>query len=315
MSSPFLRGSDPFYLIAEASGNHAQDLRRAHALVDAAADSGAHAVKFQTFRAEEIAADNIPILRGYDATHDEWLDGLKTKTMRELFQLGGLPRAWHRELRNHATDRGIDFLSTPFSVDAARFLVEEIGVPYLKIASGDLTFLPLLAYADTLDIPVILSTGGATMIEIADTVWGRLGNQYEAERLGLLHCRSIYPCPRNTMNLRTIEYFRTTYPLCTPGLSDHTLALVTTPVYALCLGARIIEKHIRLEDSLGVDTSHSLYPDSFKHMTQALHNVSAELGKADKTVHPLEGHDRLWARRSPEDWLRPTQAAREGRWA
>lgn len=309
--SPFLRHGHTFYVIAEASGNHSQSLDRAHALVQAAADAGAHAVKFQTFTPEEIAADNVRILRGYDRQHDAWIATLGVTTLRELFAQGGLPRPWHHQLKEHATDRGIDFLSTPFSVDAARFLVEEIGVSALKIASGDITFFQLLDYANTLDIPVILSTGAATLDDITAAVLLHLPTQYYAQRLALLHCRSVYPCPASIVNLRSIQYLALNFPYCTPGWSDHTTD-IGMPSYALCAGAQVIEKHICL-DADGVDAGHSLTPVAFQAMMQRLHEVAEILGTATKNVHPREAHDRLWARRDIDN-LRPTAAARAGAW-
>ena len=156
------------YVIAEASGNHAQDYARAEALVYAAADAKADAIKFQTFTAEEIAAD-VPIPRGQGgAAHDAWLDRLGAQSLRDLFQHGGLPRPWHFELKRLAEMMGLTFLSTPFSLDAARFLVEEVQVPALKIASGDLTFTPLLQYAASTGLPLLLSTGGAWTDSVND---------------------------------------------------------------------------------------------------------------------------------------------------
>lgn len=311
--SPFLRRGRSFYVIAEASGNHAQSLKRAHALIDAAAEAGADAIKFQTFTAEEIAADHVAILRGYNAEHDAWLDKMGVSTMRELFRKGGLPRPWHKQLKDHATERGIDFLSTPFSVDAARFLVEEIGVPYLKIASGDLTFLPLLEYANTLEIPVILSTGGATPEEISAAATIHLARQYLNRTLALLHCRSVYPCPEDIVQLHAIRYLAQNFPYCTPGWSDHTLSW-SVPGLALCVGAVVIEKHLTLDDE-GVDAGHSLRADGFARMVNGLIGIAHMLGEpGTKTVHLSEYHDRLWARRAPEDWRRPTMTARMGQW-
>lgn len=300
------------YVIAEVSGNHAKNRRRAEALVIAAGMAGADAVKFQTFTADEIAAKRVRIPRGVDTATDAWLDRLGVKTLRDLFTMGGLPREWHKDLKECATQAGLAFLSTPFSVDAAKFLVEEIGVPALKIASGDLTFEPLLEYANTLNIPIILSTGGATLQEVHRAV-DLLPHTYESGNLALLHCVSVYPCPDEFANLNAIRTLGAQFLRCPIGFSDHTLSIETVPALAVATGATILEKHITLDD-VGVDAGHSLDPRQFRRMVQQVRQVHAVLGTGKKEPCAAEMHDRLWARRSPRDWKRPTDAARRGQW-
>ena len=314
--------TDPnqIYVIAEASGNHNQDRQQARLLVQAAAASGVSAIKFQTFVAEEICAD-VPILFGHDAAHDAWCRNLGVTWLRELFQRGGLPRAWHQDLKQEAEDLGIDFLSTPFSVDAAKFLVEELGVRALKIASGDLTFAPLHDYAASTGLPVIISTGGATLDEIDETLqrynggktcgWGSL----ETEII-LLHCRSVYPCDERILDLESLLTLRNEFRLPVGvGLSDHTLSTDLVPAMAVAYGAVLFEKHLRLAtDTSSVDVGHSLDPDQFRRYVETIRHCTAIRGTGTKEPHPLELHDRKWARRSPNDWLRPVQAAREGEW-
>jgi len=307
------------YVIAEASGNHHKDMMAARALVVEAVGAGADAVKFQTFEPDEIAAEGITIPRGIDERHDAWIDYHDVKELRDLFAIGGLPRAWHRELKSLTEGLGITFLSTPFSVDAARFLVEEIRVSALKISSGDITFEPLLNYAKTLRIPIILSTGGATRSEIDRAIYLLFSHDLE---LALMHCRSSYPCSTGMMNLRCISTLRRikedNWPSIsshnfTVGLSDHTTSL-DVPAYAVCAGATIIEKHLKLYGAPAIDGEHSLYPGEFKTMVDNIRYVEKMLGDGDKKPIDAEMHDRLWARRDPSDWLRPTKEAREGRW-
>ena len=309
------------YVIAEASGNHGKDRGQAEMLMRAAAEAGADAVKFQTFEPHEIAAD-LPFPYGHDAATDAWARGLGVTRFPDLFTHGGLPRAWHASLKRWAEALGLAFLSTPFSVDAARFLVEDIGVPALKIASGDLTFTPLLEYANSTGLPVILSTGAATLDEIDAALLGPLRDTWVGERLVLLHCRSIYPCEPEDMNLRCIETLRERYNVPV-GLSDHTLSIYTVPALARDLGMTVLEKHLRLaEDRLSIDVGHSVGSASFALMVQALRQdgpgigleTAAILGDGVTAPHTLELHDRLWARRGT-DGLRPTDEARAGRWA
>ena len=308
-----LTNPDTPYVIAEASGNHNQDRQQARLLVQAAAAAGASCVKFQTFVAEEICAD-VPILFGHDAAHDAWCRSLGVTRLRELFAKGGLPRAWHEDLKQEAEDLGIDFLSTPFSVDAAKFLVEELGVRALKIASGDLTFAPLHDYAASTGLPVIISTGGATLDEIDETLQRYNGGVTDNTELILLHCRSVYPCDEQILDLASIATLR--YEFQVPvGLSDHTLSTDLVPAMAVAYGAVCFEKHLRLAtDTSSVDVGHSLDPDQFRRYVETIRHCTAIRGTGDKEPHPLELHDRKWARRSPNDWLRPVQAAREGEW-
>ena len=303
----------PVFVIAEASGNHGQDYATAEALVHAAADAGADAVKFQTFTAAEICAD-VLFPFGHDAAHDAWARGLGVERLRDLFALGGLPRAWHAPLKALAESLGLVFLSTPFSIDAARFLVEDVGVLALKIASGDLTFTPLLEYAASTRLPVLLSTGGATLDEVRvacnvlTSDWPHWGD------LVLMHCVSIYPCLIIEANLRAIS---TLYEECqwTMGFSDHTRSTDLIPAMAIALGCAVLEKHFCLaEDSTSVDVAHSLTPAQLTAYVHTARRASMILGHGRKEPHALEMHDRKWSRRNPIDWLRPTQEARDGDW-
>ena len=343
-SNRFLTNPDTPYVIAEASGNHNQDRHQARLLVQAAAASGASAIKWQTFTAEEICAD-VPILFGHDAAHDAWCRSLGVTRMRDLFAKGGLPRAWHQDLKQEAEDLGIDFLSTPFSVDAAKFLVEELGVRALKIASGDLTFTPLHQYAASTGLPVIISTGGATLDEIDETLQYYDGGAFYASsavahatavlpilprsetpstqsissssvtQIILLHCRSVYPCDERILDLESLATLRNEFD-APVGLSDHTLSTDLVPAMAVAYGAVMFEKHLRLAtDTSSVDVGHSLDPDQFRRYVETIRICCEIRGNGFKEPHPLELHDRVFARRDPSDWKRPVQRGREGEWA
>ena len=315
-----VRFDDPqrCYIIAEMSGGHQQDYAVAEQLVAEAAEAGADAVKLQTFEPEDICAD-IPLPFGHNPEHDAWLQGLGVTRMRELFALGGFPRAWTLRLKRFAETCDIELISTPFSVDAARFLVEEIGVKAIKIASGDLTFTPLLEYAGSTGLPLLVSTGMATIEEVQQA--------YETIRyakgtisrfpIGFFHCVSTYPCPADAANIRAIYEIVDAYAdgYAAVGFSDHTLSYDLVPALAVAMGATLYEKHIRLaDDTSSVDAPHSLPPAQFKKMVEVIRSVPSMLGDGVKRPHPLEMHDRLWARRDPSDWLRPTHEARGGRW-
>src|SRR3990167_5157600 len=302
------------YIIAEISGNHHQDYPTAESLVRAAALAGADAVKAQTFLSHEICVD-MPFPFGYDDAHDAWARSLGVVSMRDLFSKGGLPRAWHKPLEALRCSLGIAFLSTPFSVDAAKFLVEEIGVQALKIASGDLTFTPLLAYAACSGVPVILSTGGATLEEVkhARDVLDE-ASKYQVAGVVILHCVSVYPCADTIANLCAITHLPERISECV-GFSDHTLSYDLVPALAVASGATVLGKHLKLaEDTTSIDAAHSLPPYHFSRYVQAARQASVILGHGRKEPHALELHDIKWARRDPSDWLRPTEAARQGAW-
>lgn len=322
---PFTIGSKRFddqrrcYIIAEMSGGHQQDYDVAERLVAAAAEAGADAVKIQTFNAEDICAD-IPLPFGHDAKHDAWLQSLGVTRMRELFALGGFPRAWTPSLKRFAESCGVELLSTPFSVDAARWLVEEIGVKAIKIASGDLTFTPLLEYAASTGLPLFVSTGGATYQEVRtacdtiEAIWPQESDRQHA--LAFFHCVSAYPCPEDAANLRAIQQTKNACFYWPTGFSDHTLSVDIVPALAIACGATIYEKHLRLDgDNHSVDAKHSLAPQQFTRMVEVIRSVPAILGDGVKQPHALERHDRAYARRDPSDWLRPIRRVREtGTW-
>jgi sialic acid synthase SpsE len=295
-------------------------------MVKEAAKCGINAVKFQTFTADEIAAPGVHLPpRGHNLTHDEWLDRQQVRTFRDLFEKSGLPREWHKEMKRIAEDNGVEFISTPFSVDAAKFLVEEVGVRILKIASGDLTYVPLLEYAASTDCEIILSTGGAWPHEVHTALREGLGKRMEfwhgcpsswhATKLNVLQCVSIYPCPDDQASIGVIKRWQDEMPVgCGIGYSDHTLSY-EVPMLAVALGATIIEKHYKLtETDLSIDADHAMAQVGFMHMVGKIRLTPVIIGDGLKKPKPGEMHDREWARRDPSDWLRPTAHAREGNW-
>jgi sialic acid synthase SpsE len=301
------------FVIAELSGNHAKDYGKAVKLVAAAAQAGADAVKAQTFEPADLAAD-IPFPYGHDPATDAWARGLGVARFPDLFTHGGLPRAWHLPLKKLAETLGLAFLSTPFSLDAAKFLVEEVGVPALKIASGDLTFGPLLEYANDTGLPLIVSTGGATEDECYDALVTHLREAWTEERLVFLHCVSAYPATADMLNLRCLQSLREELDVPV-GFSDHTRNTGFVPAMAVAAGACCYEKHLRLDgDETSIDAGHSLVPAHFAMLVKVIREANEAMGNGVKRPHPQEMHDRLWARRSSTDWLRPTEAARAGAW-
>ncbi|HEY7702379.1 MAG TPA: N-acetylneuraminate synthase family protein [Candidatus Limnocylindrales bacterium] len=278
----------PVYIIAEAGSNHDRDLDQARRLIDVAADAGADAVKFQTFRADAIVAET--------PTRAKYLDEILPpgQTMSDLFRQLELPREWHATLAQHAADRGIDFLSTPFDHEAVD-LLDGLGVKAFKVATYELWHLPLIRDIASRGRPIICSTGMADMaaVQAAVDVVRQTGN----EGLILLHCVVNYPPPFADLNLRAIETMRRAFGVPV-GWSDHTPGWLA-PVIATSLGAAVIEKHFTTDRSRpGPDHQFALEPDELAEMVRAIRDTEAALGDGVKRRAPAEDDLYVTARRS-----------------
>jgi len=269
---PTLATSDPdvpaTLLVAEMSGNHNGSIERAEAIIRAAADAGADAVKLQTYTADTLT---IPCDNEYFRIKGTLWEG---RTLYDLYREAYTPWEWTPHLMALARDLGMDCFSTPFDASAVDFL-EECGVSRHKIASFELVDIPLLKKVASTGKPVILSAGMATLAEIDEAV--RTLRDNGAGELTLLKCTSAYPAPPEEANLRTIPHLAQTFG-CRAGLSDHTMGSATA-VAAVALGAAVIEKHFTLSRANGgPDGSFSMEPDEFKQMTQDCRTVAKGLG-------------------------------------
>ena len=281
-------GGAPVYVIAEAGSNHDRDLDQAKRLIDVAVAAGADAVKFQTFTADRIVAETT--------TRAKYLDDLlpPDKTMADLFRELELPREWHAELFRHATDAGIDFLSTPFDFEAID-LLDDLGVKAFKVASYELWHLPLIREVASRGKPIICSTGMADLADVQDAVdtVAATGN----EQLILMHCVVNYPPPFRDLNLRAIQTLRTAFGVPV-GYSDHSSG-ITAPIVATALGAAVIEKHYTLSRDLpGPDHRFAIEPDELTAMVQAIRDTHDALGSGVKRMAPAEEDLYTTARRS-----------------
>lgn len=245
----------PPFVIAEMSGNHNQSLDRAFALVDAAADAGAHALKIQTYTPDTMT---LNLRRGEFMVNDPkslWAG----KSLYELYQEAYTPWDWHEAIFNRAKERGMLAFSTPFDETAVDFL-EKLGVPCYKIASFENTDLPLIRKVAATGKPMIISTGMASVGELELSV--RTAREAGCKDLVLLKCTSTYPADPTNTNLNTIPHMRQLFG-CDVGLSDHTMG-VGGSVAAVALGACVIEKHFTLRRADGgVDSAFSLEPQEF----------------------------------------------------
>lgn len=260
----------PTFIIAELSANHLQDFDLAVETIKAMKNSGADAVKLQTYTADTMTVDvDNECFRIKQGTI--W----DKKTFYQLYQEAYTPWQWQPELKKTAGDLGLICFSSPFDKTAVDFL-EKMEVPAYKVASFEITDIPLIEHIASKGKPVIISTGIATLSDIEEAVNAckRMGNN----QIALLKCTSAYPSPLEDVNLRTIPNLRETFKAVV-GLSDHT-AGISVPVAAVALGAKIIEKHFILDRNLGgPDAAFSLEPKEFKEMAQAVREVEKALGE------------------------------------
>lgn len=271
------------FIIAELSANHMQDYDLAVETLKAAAEAGADAFKLQTLQPDKITL-NCNNEYFYIDQGTLW-DG---KTLYELYQETYTPWEWHKELKTLAEKLGMECFSSPFDLSAVDFL-ESINVPAYKVASYEITDLPLIEYIAKKNKPIIISTGLATLsdIEAAVNICKKVGNN----EIALLKCTSAYPASFEEVNLRTILNIRDTFSV-EVGLSDHTKGIVV-PVAAVALGAKIVEKHFILNKNLdSPDVEFSLDPHEFKKMVDAIRIVEKSLGKVTYKLTPKAKRNR-----------------------
>ena len=263
---------EPCFIIAEAGVNHNGDIGLAKKLIDAAKTAGVDAVKFQTFRTEDIVSKTTSV-----ATYQEKNIGT-SESQQEMLKKLELSYDDFVELKKYCDEKGIIFLSTPHTEDAIDFL--ENLIPAYKTGSGDLINLPFLKKVAKKGKPIILSTGMSTMQEVEEA----LEAIYEEgnNQVIVLHCTTDYPCPFEDANLRVMQAMKEKFN-CLVGYSDHTLG-VTVPIIAVSLGAAVIEKHFTTDKNLyGPDHKASLEPNELKKMVEEIRKTETALGSSDKT--------------------------------
>jgi len=259
----------PCFVIAEVGVNHNGDVELAHRLVDVAADIGADAVKFQTFTPELLAAPTAPKAE-YQTARDEAPN--QAAMLRNL----ALSRADHEALKAHAESRGLVFLSSVFDLLSLQ-LLDDLNVLAIKVPSGELTNLELLAKVAATGRPVIMSTGMATLVDV-ETAMAQFHDQ---AGVVILHCVSDYPAAPADSNLRAMDTLRERFGVPV-GWSDHTAGAAIAPA-AVALGADVIEKHLTLDTRMpGPDHAASLEPAAFEAMVVAIREVQSALGSGQK---------------------------------
>lgn len=276
------------FIVAEAGVNHNGDPALARRLVDAAAESGADAVKFQTFRVDALLTRAAP-KAGYQVETTG-----AGESQRDMLARLELDTAVLAELKERAATRGLTFFSAPFDEESADVL-DRLGVALFKVPSGEITNLPLLRHLASKGRPIILSTGMSSLEEVEQAVAAiRAAGD---PPLAVLHCLSAYPAPAAEVNLRAMDALATRCG-CPVGFSDHTLG-IEIALAAAARGAAIIEKHLTLDKSLpGPDHRASLDPAEFAAMVRAIRAVESALGDGTKRPMPSELDTRRVARKS-----------------
>lgn len=278
----------PCFIIAEAGVNHNGEIGLAKRLIDVAAEAGADAVKFQTFKAERIVTEQAPKARYQART-----TGGRESQLQMLRRLE-LSQEAHRELRRHCRERKLVFLSTSFDEESADFL-EALDVPLFKIPSGELTNLPFLVHVARKGKPMIVSTGMATLDEVKQAV-GAIQDA-GARSLVLLHCVSNYPADPIDVNLRAMRTMTVEFGVPV-GYSDHTMG-VEVAFAAAALGAAVIEKHVTVDRKLpGPDQACSCEPDELASLVRGIRKIEQALGHGRKEPAASEAETAAVARKS-----------------
>jgi len=278
--------TSPVFIIAELSANHNGSLENALATIKAAKLAGADAIKLQTYTADTITIKSNQ--EDFRIKGTIW-DG---RYLHDLYLEAYTPWDWHERLFQAAKDEGLVCFSSPFDFTAVDFL-EKLDTPAFKIASFEITDIPLIEYVASKGKPVILSTGIAELVDIQRAIDAciRMGN----DQIVLLKCTSNYPAPIEEANLSMINDFSTRFNVLS-GLSDHTMG-IAAPIVATVLGAKVIEKHFILDRSVGgPDASFSLNVEEFSEMVKAVRDAEKSLGVVDYNLTPKQASGKDFSR-------------------
>ncbi|GAP72151.1 N-acetylneuraminate synthase [Candidatus Symbiothrix dinenymphae] len=279
----------PAYIIAEIGANFDNDINKAKKLIDAAKAAGADCAKFQSFLADKIVSGKGFASMTLKGVHGTWGRGVD-----EVFRDAEFPRAWHKELADYCTKIGIDFSSSPYDFEAVDLCVE-VGVPYIKIGSGDITWLEMLAYIAKTGKPLFLATGDATMSEIDEAV--RTIQDAGCNDLVLMQCITNYPSLVESANINVLRNYKKSFDILT-GYSDHSPGSVVV-LGSIALGACVIEKHFTLnKKDKGPDHNHSMDVEQFTQMVKDIRALEAAMGSTQKFVVAEESETVIVQRRS-----------------
>ncbi len=278
------------FIIAEAGVNHNGSIELARQLIDTASEAGANAVKFQTFKAENLVSKNASKAEYQKETTDA------NESQYDMIKKLELDVDTHKELMAYCKQKDIMFLSTPFDHDSIE-LLDELGLEIFKTPSGEITNLPYLRHIGKLGKQVILSTGMSDIGEIEDALDVLVAVGTKKDNITVLHANTMYPTPMEDVNLKAMQTIACTFGVKV-GYSDHTLG-IEVPIAAVAMGASVIEKHFTLDKTMqGPDHRASLEPDELKAMVKAIRNIEQALGNGIKKPSKSEQPNMTVARKS-----------------
>jgi len=270
----------PTYIIAEIGANFDKNIDKAKRLIDAAKEAGADCAKFQTFSTPKIVSEGGFSRMKLQGVHGSW-----GRTVSEVFKDAEFPREWHQEISDYCKKIGIDFSTSPYDIEAVE-LCMKLDVPFIKIGSGDITWLEMLEYIAKKGKPMMLATGDATLSEIDEAV--RTIEATGNRELILMQCITNYPSKIDSANVNVLKTYQSAFDILT-GYSDHSPG----PVVALAsvvLGGCVIEKHFTLNKTdIGPDHPHSMNPTEFRLMVDYVREIERAMGSTRKEVVEEEG--------------------------
>jgi N,N'-diacetyllegionaminate synthase len=272
--------SDKVFIIAEAGVNHNGSIDLAKQLIDVAVDAGADAVKFQTFKAENLVSKNAQKADYQKETTDA------SESQFDMIKKLELDVETHKELIVYCQEKNIIFLSTPFDHDSIDML-NDLGLEVFKIPSGEITNLPYLRHIGSLNKQLVLSTGMSNIKEVEDALNILINAGSSKDKITVLHANTMYPTPMEDVNLNAMQTIQREFGVAV-GYSDHTLG-IEVDIAAVALGASVIEKHFTLDKTMsGPDHVASLEPKELKTMVSSIRNIEKALGSDEKKPSPSE---------------------------
>jgi len=281
-------GINPCYTIAEAGANHDGELKKAFKLIDAAVKANADSIKFQTYTADKLTTKNAP---------KYWDDGKKNESQYDVFKkLDSLSDDDWKQIFDYAKQKKITCFSTPFDEESVDLLYK-LNTPAFKIASADITHIPLIRHIAKKQLPIFLSTGMASDEEIQESI--RTIEDCGNNKIILMHCMTSYPTKHEDANLEIIRTLIAKYPNYIIGYSDHTIG-ITVPVCSLFYGSKAIEKHFTFNSELETSPDHRLSLDTngFSEMVKSLRMAEISKGKSHRVKFDVESEAVKYARRS-----------------
>lgn len=281
---------DKPYIIAEFGVNHNGSLERAFEGIEKAAEAGADAIKFQTYTADELVVKGTP--KFWD-----WEGDKKYETQYDAYKaIGGFPYEYYPRIIEHCEKHGIEFISTPFSIEAADFL-DSIGMKAFKIASSDMMTFPFLRHIAKFGKPILLSTGASTLEEVKEAV--AVIEEAGNDQIVVMQCTLKYPTQYEHANFAVLDTYKKTFPDKVIGLSDHTLGSFSS-VIGYAMGATVIEKHFTVDKTLGESADHwlSVDPKELHEIVAGCNSANALKGNKEKLVSEVEKETRQLDKRS-----------------